>query len=285
MTGMLCAVATAVAAWWLSTGLVLILVRLANRAERLSAVLATTVAIVALAGLAQTARQSDLAGIYGAFACALLAWTWHELTFLCGWITGPRRCALPGGLRGWQRFVQSLRAILWHELGIAVVALVIVALAWGQPNQVGVGTFLVLWVMRASAKLNLFLGVRNLSEQFLPDHLVYLQSFFRRRRMNAFFPLAVGLALLALAAIIAAALHPDASPAESAGHTLVATMLALAIVEHAMLVLPLDTVAPWRWALAQRPVKGSESAQPAPTPREPVGVAAAGSDEKLLHAR
>jgi putative photosynthetic complex assembly protein 2 len=285
MTGMLCAVATAVAAWWLSTGLVLILVRLANRAERLSAVLATTVAIVALAGLAQTARQSDLAGIYGAFACALLAWTWHELTFLCGWITGPRRCALPGGLHGWQRFVESLRAIIWHELGIAVVALVIVALAWGQPNQVGVGTFLVLWVMRASAKLNLFLGVRNLSEQFLPDHLVYLQSFFRRRRMNAFFPLAVGLALLALAAIIAAALQPDASPVESAGHTLVATMLALAIVEHAMLVLPLDTVAPWRWALAQRPAKGSESAQPATAPREPVGVDAAGRDEKLLHAR
>jgi putative photosynthetic complex assembly protein 2 len=43
-----------------------------------------------------------------------------------------------------------------------------------QPNQVGTGTFAVLWVMRISAKLNLFLGVRNLSEELLPPHLAYL---------------------------------------------------------------------------------------------------------------
>ena len=30
--------------------------------------------------------------------------------------------------------------------------------------------------MRTSAKLNLFLGVRNLSEEFLPPHLAYLAA-------------------------------------------------------------------------------------------------------------
>jgi putative photosynthetic complex assembly protein 2 len=59
-----------------------------------------------------------------------------------------------------------VRAILWHELGILAVGLVIVAITWNAPNQVGTGTFVVLWVMRTSAKLNLFLGVRNLSEEF-----------------------------------------------------------------------------------------------------------------------
>ena len=29
-----------------------------------------------------------------------------------------------------------------------------------------------------SAKLNVFLGVPNLNEEFLPEHLRYLQSFF-----------------------------------------------------------------------------------------------------------
>jgi hypothetical protein len=36
------------------------------------------------------------------------------------------------------------------------------------------------------------------------------------------------------------------------GYTLVATMLALAIVEHFLLVLPLDTTALWRWAIRKR---------------------------------
>ena len=45
--------------------------------------------------------------------------------------------------------------------------------------------------MRESAKLNLFLGVRNLSEEFLPAHLAYLQSYFRRRSMNMLFPFSV----------------------------------------------------------------------------------------------
>ena len=171
MNGLLPAVATAVFVWWFSTGLVLILVRLSRRAIRLSVTLATLVGVAALYGLSHTARQTGLAGAYCAFTCALLAWAWHELTFLTGWITGPRRTALPAGLSGWPRFVQSVRAILWHELGILAVGLIIVAITWRQPNQVGTGTFLVLWVMRTSAKLNLFLGVRNLSEQFLPEHL------------------------------------------------------------------------------------------------------------------
>ena len=84
-----------------------------------------------------------------------------------------------------------MRAILWHELGIVVVGVAIVLVTWGQPNQVATQTFLVLWVMRTSAKLNLFLGVRNLSEEFLPPHLAYLQSFFRRRPMNALLPFSV----------------------------------------------------------------------------------------------
>jgi hypothetical protein len=39
------------------------------------------------------------------------------------------------------------------------------------------------------------------------------------------------------------------SPAQVVGAVLVGTMLALAIVEHLMLVLPLDTTALWRWAI------------------------------------
>ncbi len=37
----------------------------------------------------------------------------------------------------------------------------------------------MLWAMRQSAKLNLFLGVRNLSDELLPPHLRYLADVLR----------------------------------------------------------------------------------------------------------
>jgi putative photosynthetic complex assembly protein 2 len=106
--------------------------------------------------------------------------------------------------------------------------------------------------MRTSAKLNLFLGVRNLSEAFLPPPLAYLQSFFRRRPMNALLPFSVLAAAGVLAAIVLQALHPATDSAQSIGLVLVGTLLALAIVEHLLLVLPVDTTALWHWALGQR---------------------------------
>lgn len=249
MSSPLVAVAFAIFVWWFSTGLVLLLNRLSRTGVRTSQALSTAVAALALVGLSHTASQTSLSGAYCAFTCALLVWGWQEVSFLSGWVTGPRRSALPAGLSGWPRFVQSVRALLWHELAIIAGGLAIVALTWGQPNQVGTGTYAVLWAMRTSAKLNLFFGVRNLSEAFLPPHLAYLPSFFRRRRMNAFLPLALAGALAVLAALVLHAAQPGAAEATRVGATLVATLLAMAIVEHLMLVLPLDTTALWRWAL------------------------------------
>jgi putative photosynthetic complex assembly protein 2 len=207
-----------------------------------------------------------------AFTCALLIWGWHELSFLTGWITGPRRRAAAPGAKGWLRFVQATQAILWHEIAILLVGLLIVALTWGQPNQVGTWTFLVLWSMRTSAKLNLFLGVRNLSEEFLPPHLAYLQSFFRKRPMNVLFPVSVSVSTAVAAMMVSAAL--DAAPAASAGLMLVASMLCLAIVEHWLLVLPLPATALWRWAMRKR-----DAASPVAPP-----AIAPDSEDILLHA-
>jgi putative photosynthetic complex assembly protein 2 len=302
------AVLFAVFIWWFSTGIVLMLNRMSKTAVRLSLLLSSAVGLVALWGLAHTAQQTTLSGAYCAFTCALLVWGWHELTFLTGWITGPRKTALPAGLSKGERFVQSLRAILWHELAIAVVGLFIVVITWQANNQVGTGTFLVLWVMRTSAKLNLFFGVRNLSEEFLPTHLRYLESFFKRRALNWFFPFAVTGACVVLAWLVRGAMDPTASAAHATGLALVATMLALALLEHAMLVLPVDTTALWRWALRDktaqataRPSKITSSkitksktttSKIAPNPRalpsrqpEVDAPKAVHVDEQLLHAR
>ena len=246
------ALAFAVFIWWFSTGIVILLNRMSRTAVALSLVLSSLLGVAALFGLAHTAQQTGVNGAYCAFTSALLVWGWNELTFLTGWITGPRTTALPVEAVGWPRFVQSLRAVLWHELAILLVGCAIVAITWNAPNQVGTGTYLVLWTMRTSAKLNLFLGVRNLSEEFLPAHLAYLESFFRRRRLNIFFPFALALASICLWWLVGYASNPLASQAQSVGAVLVATLLALAIVEHLMLVLPVDTTALWRWALRKK---------------------------------
>jgi putative photosynthetic complex assembly protein 2 len=251
MTSLLGAVAFAVFIWWFSTGVVLMLNRLSRRGVRASMALSSLVLAGALVGLAHTASRQDLASAYCAFTCALLAWGWNELSLLTGWITGPRRTALPPESQGWSRFIESVKAILWHELGLLAVGGLIVAITWNAANTVGVATYLVLWVMRTSAKLNLFFGVRNLSEEFLPDPLRYLQSFFRRRPMNAFWPLSVAAASAALAAMLWLIQDAGTTPEQAVGWTLVATLLALAIVEHLMLVLPMDTAALWRWAIRQ----------------------------------
>jgi putative photosynthetic complex assembly protein 2 len=253
MTDLALAALFAVFIWWFSTGLILLLDNMPRGTFRWSLVISSAVALAALAGLLHTAGQTTVAGTYCAFTCALLVWGWHELSFLTGWITGPRTQALPPGLAAVPRFVAAVRTILWHELAIIAVAGSIVAITWGQPNQTGTWTFLVLWAMRTSAKLNLYYGVRNLSEEFLPPHLAYLQSYFRRRAMNWFFPCSVTTACAVLAWLVALAVSVQTPPIQALGLTLVGTMLALAILEHAFLVLPINATAMWRWAMRHRP--------------------------------
>lgn len=282
----------AVFIWWFSTGVVLLLNGMQRRSYRFSLLISSAVGLAALYALAHTARQTGTAAVYCAFTSALLVWGWHELSFLTGWITGPRTTAIPASLQGWPRFVQAVRAILWHELAILAVGTIILWVTWGAPNQVGTWTFLVLWSMRTSAKLNLFLGVRNLSEEFLPPHLAYLESFFRRRAMNLLFPFCISAASAALALMVAHAMDASTPAAEVLGLTLVGVMLALAILEHWMLVLPVSTSALWRWAMSKRKPTGTHAgASPSDTPQNKNALRAEAAplpldhDDKLLHAR
>ncbi len=239
----------AIFVWWFSTGVVLLLNGMPRTTFRWSVLISSLLALTALYGLSHTAATLNVVNAYCAFTCALLVWGWHELTFLTGWLTGPRQQPCTAA-SGWPRFTQAVAAILWHELAILVGGLLIAAITWNAANQVGMWTFAVLWVMRTSAKLNLFFGVRNLSEEFLPAHLTYMGSYFKRRAMNAFLPISIALSTLVLVLISLRAMNTGT--AESVGLILVGTMLAMAILEHFLLVLPLPSTALWRWAMRNR---------------------------------
>lgn len=240
--------------WWFGTGAVLFLDGLPRRTFRWTLAGASLLAAAALAGLAATKDGTGVGAAHAGFAAAVAVWGWNEILFLTGTVTGPRRGRCPEGARGLARFRFASESILWHELLLVASGLAIAAATLGGANQVGLLTFATLWAMRLSTKLNIFLGVRNLGEDLLPDHLAYLASYFRRAPMNLLFPVSVtaGTALFVLAATGAAA--PGAEPGEAVALTILATLTALAIAEHWFLVLPLDAAGLWRWGLKSRGV-------------------------------
>jgi putative photosynthetic complex assembly protein 2 len=143
-------------------------------------------------------------------------------------------------------------AVLHHELALVVLGGAVLAVTWGGENPTGLWTFMILWVMRQSAKLNVFLGVRNLNEGFLPAHLKYLQTYFTRRAMNGLFPVSVIASTIVAVLIWQAAGAVDSSAFDTTALTFAATLLTLAVLEHWFLVLPLPFEALWSWGLKSR---------------------------------
>jgi putative photosynthetic complex assembly protein 2 len=239
-------------AWWFATGAILYLDGLPRRTFRWSMLGATLLAGAALYVLALASAQASAGGAYLAFAAGVVVWGWVEMSFLMGWVTGPRRhgCAL--GCRGWRHFVHAIEAILYHELALIAAAAAVLAVSWGSANPVGAWTFLILWAMRQSAKLNLFFGVRNLGAELLPPHLAYLKSFFTRKPMNLLFPVSVTAGTVGAALLVQLALAAPAGSGQAVGFMMLATLLALAVLEHWLLVLPLPVDALWAWSLRAR---------------------------------
>lgn len=250
--------------WWASTGVVLYLDQQPRRTHAASMRWASLAAGLALAGLVATRDRATVGGACLAFACGIAIWGWHELSFLTGRVTGPRRHACADGCRGPRHFRHAVEAIIHHELAVAATLVLLVAIAWDASNRVGTATFALLWVMRLSAKLNLFLGVRNPGAELLPAQLGYLASFFGRRDWNVLLPVSVGIAALLVAWLARAALDAD-TPFERSGFGLLAALAALALIEHLFLVLPWSVGRLWgrpRKAAGARPL-------PAPVPAVP----------------
>lgn len=238
--------------WWFSTGVILYLDGLPQRTFKWTLLGATVVLLLALYGLAASRNDTSVAGAYCGFTCALMVWAWQEVAFLLGYVTGPRRTACPADSTGWRRFVHAFQAMAHHELTLVVLAVAVYLATYDGSNLTGWWTYLVLWVMRQSAKLNVFLGVRNLNEGFLPPHLKYIDSYFRRQPMNLLFPISVTLATGVAALVWQAALATGLSGFEATSLTFCATLLTLAILEHWFMVLPLPSDALWKWGLRSR---------------------------------
>ena len=224
--------------WSLLTVGLLWLNRRGPRPGRIALVILTSVLVFAHHELWTVRDDLSLWGCYRAFAAGMLIWAWHELAFYSGVLTGPWRAPCPPDVRGWRRFHFALSTHVYHELAVGVE---VVALWWIHRDASNVFdplTFVLLWALLHSAKLNVFLGVRSLTVDWLPAHMRYLGSFWRRRHSNPLFLSSV-LAISLLAVwlwVCASTLNPYDS---AIGFSLLAVMATLGALEHWMLMLPL----------------------------------------------
>ena len=250
-------IAYALFLWWFSTGIILYLDGLPKRTFRWSMLGATALLAVSLGYLGYGNRTLSVGGAYGAFTFGLLAWGWQEISFYMGVVTGLRTVPCPEGCSGWRHFGHAIRVSLFHELSIIATGAAIFALVWPGTNHIGLWTYVVLWWMHQSAKLNVFLGVRNLNAEFLPDHMAFLKSFLTKKPMNLLFPVSVTISTVIAFQLFQRALAPTASPFELTGYLFLGALMTLAILEHWFLVLPLPSAALWNWSLKSRGVRES----------------------------
>ncbi len=248
MDGYLLAITVAMLGWWFSTGLILILNHLPRHTHRWSFAAATVLLLASLALLPTVSAQATSAGAVAGFLLALLIWGWLEMGYLMGFVTGPLNAPCPTNASTRQRFFLAIATSLYHELSVLALAGLVMVLSWEAPNQVATLTIITLWLMRWSAKLNLFLGVRNYNGDWLPEHLRYLDSYTRRRSLNPLLPLSLAIGAYLTWHLFLGALG-GTTGYEVVANTLVGTLMALAVLEHACLALPLREALLWQWAL------------------------------------
>lgn len=241
--------AVALVAWFFATGVILWLDRRPEDSWGASLLGATVVAGFAFAAVLVSMEAATPLAAYAGFVAAILLWGWHELSFLLGFVTGPRREACPPDACGWRRFRLATATLIHHEIAIALTAVALLAVTWGQPTQIAAWTFLLLFAMRLSTKFNIFLGVPHFSDEMLPDHLAYLRSYFRSGRGNPLLPLTT-LAAVALTAWLAwAALAAAPESGLAIQYKLLASLAFLGAVEHLFLLLPVRDSALFTWFL------------------------------------
>jgi putative photosynthetic complex assembly protein 2 len=253
MQGFLLPLGITLVAWFFATGAILWLDRRPGETWPASLLGATVVSGFAVATVLIAAEHDTMLAAYAAFIAAILIWGWHEMSFLMGFVTGPRRLPCPPEAKGWQRFKLATATLIHHEIALALTALLLLLVTWGQPTQVAGWAFLLLFGMRLSTKFNIFLGAPNFSDEMLPPHLSYLRSYFSARRGNLLLPLSAVASVVLTLLLARAALAAPAASGTQVQYQLLASLALLGVVEHAFMLLPLRDSALWTWLVPERP--------------------------------
>ena len=241
--------------WWFATGILLWRVHSADRGgpdqHIWSVLLSLPLLIGGALGVNATLHDASPQGVWFAFLAALALWGWVELAFLSGVITGPNTDPCPADLTPAARFRAAFLTVAWHEFLLAGILVALLVAAWGAANAFAFWTFLLLFVARISAKLNLFYGVPRINTDFLPKPLAHLSSYFRQGPVSGFFPVSVTFLALIVGCFLERLYWARGAENDGAiiGFTLLAMLSALALLEHWFMVWRVRDDKLWRWMI------------------------------------
>ncbi|MFK8082892.1 MAG: putative photosynthetic complex assembly protein PuhE [Granulosicoccus sp.] len=242
-----------IVAWWLGTGLVLYLQQTIVRVR--SPLIATllTVSALSLVCMQVSASGTQPWQSYLGFLAAVFLWGCIELSYYTGLIGGVHKRQCPDDCATGKRFRLALGASIWHEVSVLFTGGVVMTLFLNAENQVALFSFLVLWLMRWSAKLNLFFGVPNFNTDWFPKRLAYAHSYIRRAPVTVFFPISVLSAALVAFDLISRAMASDYH--QSLIFILPGVLLSLAILEHLFMALPIADSELWNRIFAREEIE------------------------------
>ena len=151
--------------WWFLTGMILYTAKrldLGDSKTRVTVVLVTLpLFFCAWYFYFNCLGGMSYAEIFCSFLASLFIWGWVELTFLTGVVAGIpllEKQEIDGDTER-ERFINGFRSIALNECFLLSCLFIMAVLSIGSENNFGLTTFLILYVARVSAKLNLFFGV------------------------------------------------------------------------------------------------------------------------------
>lgn len=239
--------------WWFTTGIIIAIYGRGQRVMEMYFAGATALLIAAFWGLFISRGLRGTLDVYVAITCGVVIWGWQVTAYYLGFISGPgNKDDLPAPhVQGWrpgigERFRLALNLTIHHELMVLFIGGLMVALTWGHANQWGVWIYVALWLMHTSAKVNVFLGVRNFDVSFLPDKMQYIDRLLSKRPHNELLPVSVVVASSVTLLLVYRGIEPGTNPAHTVGFLIVATMIGLGVIEHCLLVMPIpSTLVGW----------------------------------------
>lgn len=186
-------------------------------------------------------RNDDtIKGSYISFTGSLFVWGFVEVSFYTGYIVGPYVRPIFAISPSWEAFHQAVHRSIYHEMMIMTLGLAALVVFWKAKNKFGLYTFFILWFAHQSCKLNVFFGVTNIGREFIPDTVSDMAPYMTIANMNWLFPFSITLNTLFAYKILKYVRNPDEPSWRRIGYILVGMMALLALVEHWLLVLPLN---------------------------------------------
>ncbi len=225
--------------WWLSTAAIIYFnFQPAYRATVFSAAL---ILMLGAIYMLYTHRQSEtVMGAFITFTAGSIIWAFVEVSFYTGYIVGPQVRPIFTVGPSVIGFFKAIHRSLYHEglvLGLVVLMLL---LSIGAKNKFGVYTFLMYWFMHQSAKLNIFLGVANTGREFVPDTVADMTQYMTIAHMNWLFPFSITFCTLLVTKLLKKTGEEQEPAWRRVGFSIIGTMALMALLEHWLLVLPLN---------------------------------------------